>query len=422
MTDVERELRKLGERARDEKASKPSLGTSALRRIRLRRFGMATSGLVLVAVLGVGGTFAAGAFETDERNIGPAQPSPVSSPSADDGDVDDPYRCRRPTFKPSYLPDGWSEELRPHRGSGLEAPGVVGHWGTSGPPTRERYVDLLMGKSPYQQFSRTSMRVLGGDAIFGAVSQGYTVEFSHAGCDYVLHSYRLGNWEFRRFAERLESSRTDDPDEEVASEDFSALWPEDTYEDAEEACEQAERENEDSEAGVEDVVSFRNDPQSVALEFGYQVLGWQEPSIADGPYPAEPKTNYELRREDASSGEIPAAVVIHSVEVLPGCWSVESVSRMPKDQPKDDGSMSVTGRDVQMGFDKEGAISAVFEVGYGGEKTTHVWRKGDPELVAFVLDFEPRGEGHFLVLLRDADGQVFSAFGSALPEGDFAAG
>ncbi|MEA2517646.1 MAG: hypothetical protein QOG16_1484 [Actinomycetota bacterium] len=65
--------------------------------------------------------------------------------------------------------------------------------------------------------------------------------------------------------------------------------------------------------------------------------------------------------------------------------------------------------------------SAIFEVGYTGQTTRYVWEGGSTG-AAFTLDFEPSGTGHFLVLLRDPNGEVFSAFGSALPEGNFAAG
>lgn len=113
-------------------------------------------------------------------------------------------------------------------------------------------------------------------------------------------------------------------------------------------------------------------------------------------------------------------------EVMPECWFVTGVQRMPEEEARyqeyDGASLGVQGRDVSMYFaDFEDAVTATLEVGYGGESTQHVWSKGD-EFAEFRLEFGPNDTGHFLVLLRDENGEVFSAFGSPLPAGNFAAG
>lgn len=424
MKDMERELRELGARARERKTPVRSLSGPAIRRIKLRRFGAGAMGLFLVVTVAVTGMLA-GDLGSDDGKLAPGRPSPATSPSTIVEGVDDPYACRTPSFVPSYLPDEWRGELQPYRGSGLEAAGVAGHWGRpEEAPSQHSYVDLLIGESPYRQSNRSEVRVLGAPATFGGVSGGKTVEFTYEGCDFVLYGSRMTTPEFLRFAKGLRPTGEAVPDErDQAENDFAAIWPEDTYEDAREACEAADREHADKEEGEENVVSIRSDPQSVILEFGYEVLGWGQGETFRPTFdiPSD-RTVFGLRRGDGR-GASPRdpEVIVDATEVQPGCWSVAGVSRMPDKRPTGV-SVSVEGRDVEIGVDPLGATSLSIKVVYAGRKVTERGPVGEEGLGEFRLPFDPDTGGHALVLFLDAEGKVFSATSPRFPAGDFAAG
>jgi hypothetical protein len=346
---------------------------------------------------------------------------------ADSSELPDRDRCTDPTlipFEPTYVPEGWSAEIQPGSAAGSEVELVVGHYGPAGDPGFEKmaggFLDVIARLATFEpEPGGESLRVLGYEAslIGPNANGGYSVRFGYKDCVYTLG----GNAErstIKRFAEGLRLS--DDPQaSESDEENFAAIWPEDNYADAKEACAAAAQV--DVGGGV---VSIRTDAESVALEFGFEVLGWEEPGVAVSDINFNYKGRVlELRRDSFHGGHGPRgpAVLVFADEVFPGCWSVGSVSRMPEEQPEQDGSMTVRGREVSMGFaDFEDAVTAELEIGYSGETTRHVW-KGE-EIAEFQLDFDPHGTGHFLVLLLNSDGDVFSAFGSPLPEGDFAAG
>ncbi|HWC14870.1 MAG TPA: hypothetical protein VG929_09770 [Actinomycetota bacterium] len=270
------------------------------------------------------------------------------------------------------------------------------------------FAELFAGESPYPLGGGEKIRVLDEPARFGAIHEGFAVEFSQRGCEYALIGYMDGK-ELKRFAQGLRLPGERVPAKPSDGEDFAAIWPEDTYEHAEEACASAAHEAD----------SWRADPERTALKFGAVVLGWDDPVLAESEEKYNQDYAYELRPAPSSR----AGVIVFPVLIDQGwCWAIGSVSQLPEHQPEHHGSMSVQDRDVYMRFDTGGATSAVFEVGYGGQTSRHIWYAGDDEAVEFRLDFEPRGTGHFLVLLRDENDVVFSAFGSPLPEGSFAAG
>ena len=521
MTDIERRLRDLGERVRDEQGPS-AIPPNTIRAAKRRRVGTALTGLVTVAAIIFGATFAAGAFSPERAQIGPAQETSevlieyLRSGGFEDSDarltvdrdgdsvlhytertvgltvegtlsqaeladvesviaaidwpaidgshdpaagvgVADGYeyeiryldfsvttvsgaepreikpmielldafiakertdleRSERPNcgppvdFEPTYVPEGWPKDLQRGPGAGGRGyPGLVGHYGE----VEIGYYDLAIG-APLAQSNKRAIEVLGRRATSGTIHEGLSVEFEHAGCDYSLIAYVFDRSELERFAESL---RLEERGEGSASrENFAAVWPEDNYPDASRACRAA------MEGGAANNVRY--DPESVALEFGALVLGWEEPGVAEvdnlDAYDYDGVV-LELQR-DPFGGDQSPVVRVWTFEVQPDCWSIYTVQRMPGDQPKQDGSMRVRGRGVTAGFDMTGTSSATFEVGHGGEVTRYEWAQGEEMPLVFVLTYEPHGPGHYLVLLRDSSGAVFSAFGSPLPEGDFAAG
>lgn len=407
MTDIERRLRELGDKVRDEQGPM-SLDSAALRRVKRRRLATVSTGLLAVAALISIGTYALGALNEESARL----------PPAEDKNTEEVEKrvCKRPVdFEPSYVPEGWIQELQEGSGGGGEPEAVIGHYGNDTPAgTPEKaeggFADLFVGTSPYAISNGQEIRVLDEPAVLGEIHEGYAVEFTQHDCDYTLVAYGIRLDELRYVAEGLRLPGeyvSPERGEKTDPEHFGAVWPEDTYRQAKEACD----------AGSDAEAVRRADPESIASAFGIQVLGWQEPLVVGAEEPYSKEGVYELRRSANSR----PAVLIFPIEVVPDCWSIGSVARMPDEESEHHGSMSVHGREVQMGFELPGASSAIFEVGYGGNKTTHAWQGGQGG-VEFQLDFEPRGKGHFLVLLMDADGKIFSAFGSALPAGDFAAG
>jgi hypothetical protein len=326
-------------------------------------------------------------------------------------------RCGPPVdFEPTYLPNGWIRELQAGEGGGGEFPGIVGHFGNDAPASSTEkasggFADLIAEERFYAQGNTEQIRVLDGPATLGDIHEGYSVEFRRHGCDYFLVAYGLNRDELERFAEGLRMKSAGEAEQE-SDEDFAAIWPEDNIDDARAACE--------LEANEPD--SWRRNALTTSFQFANRVLEWRQPRVIQLEL-GHGGQKVEIRRSERDDGEEAEgpAVLVYLTEVAADCWSVFSVSRLPHQEPKDDGSMTVRGRDVSMSFDLDGASSAIFEVGYGGQKTTYEWRGGEQD-VEFQLDFDPKGTGHFLVLMKSSDGEIFSAFGSALPEGDFAAG
>ncbi|MGH2756877.1 MAG: hypothetical protein ACRDI3_03725 [Actinomycetota bacterium] len=414
MTDIERELRALGDRTRGDEGSRSVLSGDALRRIRLRRFAIGTTGVLVIAALGIGGGFTVQALRTNDTTIGPAHASP--SPTASEAMVENVPRCGPPVdFKPTYVPDGWVETLQPGSGGGAEWRGMVGHFGNAAPAgTVEKadggFADLIAGESPYPLFEGQKIRVLDEAARFGPIHEGYSVEFTQHGCNYILLGYGIRGDELRRFAEELRLPGTYVPAEPADDDYFGALWPEDTAEEAKDACAK--------QAGDP---NLRGNPMATAIGFAKEVLDWTLAELITRET-GHGGQSIEIRRSRADNPREPdgTALLVLVSEVFPDCWSVFSVSRLSDDRPANL-SISVRGPDVEIGFDDLGADSIYFEIGHG-----YYTNSSDPEppdgRITALLNY-PRGDtGHYLLLFKDENEEVFSAAGGPLPAGDFSAG
>lgn len=413
MRDIEKELRDLGGRVRDEDAV-PLLSHDVLRRIRLRRIGTVAMSLLAVAGLAFGGTYAAGVLIATDPNT--AVPAEEGLPT------DKGPRCGPPVdFRPTYLPEGWLEDLQVgDGGGGADWPGIVGHYGNDAPPgTIEKadggFADLIAArKRPFPQGNKEKIRVLDKPASLADIHEGYSVQFSRHGCRYFLLAYGIVREELGRFAQGLRARSTRVPAEPAEDENFAAIWPEDTADAARQGCSRGPR-------GAND---WRHHSSTVptAVEFGRRVLDWDD-ALAIVRRRRPDGSTIELRKSASDTGgeATGPAIIVNTHEAIDGCWSVGSVSRLPDRRPTGVG-VGVTGRSVDIAFDPLGAESASVEIGYGGRVSTHTWQAGDGQPVHFELEFEPDTTGHFLILMRDATGAVFSAAGGPLPAGDFSAG
>ncbi len=525
MSDVERRLRDLGERVRQEQGP-GALLPNTIRAARLRRIASAFTGLVMVAGLVSAGIFAAGALSADRAKLGPAEEvsdalieyhrsggfegsesrltidrqgksvlyytegragltvegsmsqseltdlegaiAAVDWPATDGSHgllpgvgVEDGYqyelrhddyvvttisgvepqeikpliqllnafiadeRARQEAskpagcspgvdFEPTYLPEGWMPQLQEGAGFGSDPFGnVVGHYGAEGPPGGEGkvhggFIDLVAFNFRYEPPTIGDLiTVLGQPAELD--EENGIIDFGSDGCAYALVAGSNSRGELVSFAKGLrprgEQGRSSEPER------FGAVWPVDTYDLAQEACDSTE--------------SSLADPTSAAREFGYQVLDWNGGArLVEGSGAERKNAQVELARSASEPDE--TYVLVDLREFQEDCWVVTGVQRSPEEsqryQEYEGASLSVQGREVQAYFaDFQDGATAIVEVGYGGEATQHLWQSGD-EFAEFQLEFQPRGRGHYLILLRDENGEVFSAFGSPLPSGSFAAG
>lgn len=281
--------------------------------------------------------------------------------------------CKKARFEPSFVPDNWSYELQTGEGGGgAPYPGLIGHYGVPGAAGTIRgakpgFIDLITGVPGYLQGNSLPVEVLGEKASLGDIHEGYSVEFTHRSCAYVLMAFGIDRNALRDFAEGL-VSRSDHARE-------FAMWPEDSQARAVEKCKGSFQKR--SEA-------WRRNAQSTALAFANQVLGWPEAAI----------TERDVDRYGQSL-------------------------RISRYAGQDQGPGRYEVRVFAVEFDPLGAASAIVEVGYGGRNKSYTWPDGSED-----IDFgsKPETSGHFLVLLLDESGIVFSARGGALPGGDFAAG
>ena len=176
--------------------------------------------------------------------------------------------------------------------------------------------------------------------------------------------------------------------------DGYAIWPQDTFRAAAEAPAEA----------------WRDDPNAVAAQFASQVLGWNEARI---------KTlRFGLRTASVLASEPGSHDALNvNLRAAPAdTWSVLNVMPHGEYLP----SVEVRGASASVAVELDGdAVSADVTIGYGGKDrtvTTHA-----DGTVHVDLAQKPRTSGHFLILGRDAQGDVVSAVGSTLPTGDFAA-
>jgi hypothetical protein len=378
MNDVERRLRDLGDRAGDEVIPALRPRADALRRIRRRRAALSTTALACVATIGAAGAFA----WTGEGSREPLPP-------ADGPSVAEPRGCRSIPFEPTYVPEGFEREpARPVDGG---TPGLVATFESNRPAS----IQVTTRHYAFVQTRPRPIEVLGAPGTIGLVHEGYSVEFHHGACEYVLNGYGVTKSELRRFATGLV------PAGKAPS--VTVAWPEDTFEDAERACAEAEPRE-------------RTAPQVVS-RFATEVLGWDSPIWSQ----AGSSGRWTITPGGGVAGAgVPAGVQAWTTEVVPGCWSITSASRLPDRRPTGVG-VSVRGRLVEIAYDTLGASEVSVEVGYGG-RTREVYDRRGRGFVRVRLQDHPDTTGHFLVLFRNGDGDVFTAHAVPLPAGDFTAG
>ena len=120
MNEIERALRELGERTRDDIPA-TSLSGGALRRIKARRIGVVATTVLSVAVVGAGIVFAS-VNVGDDTPLPPTHVSPTPSETA-------PTPCGYPlSFHANFIPKGFGTRARRGSGSGAEFPGVIAHF------------------------------------------------------------------------------------------------------------------------------------------------------------------------------------------------------------------------------------------------------------------------------------------------------
>lgn len=179
-----------------------------------------------------------------------------------------------------------------------------------------------------------------------------------------------------------------------AFKDGYAVWPQDTFDAAVSAPAEA----------------WRDDPNAVAAQFASQVLGWKDARIKTLRFGVR---TAHVEAIDAGA-EHPLDVELRAAPS--DTWSVLNVMPHGEYLP----TVHVRGRQASIGVDLEGdAVSAQVTVGYNGKDDTVTTRRSGT--VEIHLDAKPTTSGHFLILARDARGDVVSATGSTLPAGSFAA-
>jgi hypothetical protein len=138
--------------------------------------------------------------------------------------------------------------------------------------------------------------------------------------------------------------------------------------------------------------------------------------------------HYRIVREPGGPAEIVHLEELQACSQDQSCqapaWSVMAVSDdpMPCEDPTGPAcftlSISVQGQQAHLTFGMRDAATADVEVSYGdavrGSTTT-----GE---ITLTLDRDPAHPGYLLLLFRDAQGQVFRAFGYTLGPGDSGAG
>lgn len=390
MNDFERRLRDLGDKAREDASAPVRPRPAALRRIRRRRAALSTGALACVATIVTVGAFAWAAREPREQAPPPAGESNL---------LEIVTKCGDPAFEPAYVPEGYATAWG--LPSDEDRPGVIGALYRG----KAHAVELTMTPGDWVQTRPRPIEVLGARATIGTIHEGWSVEFRYRDCDYALLGYGIGRGQLERVAEGLEPRATVTSAPDGGDQGLSLVWPEDTFERAEEGCNEASP-------------GERTAPQVVS-RFATEVLGWESPIYAPPPTRSDAWT-VRPSAPDTYGGNVSAGVSVWTTEILPGCWSITSLSRLPDRRPTGVG-VSVSGRAVSIGYDPLGATSATIEIGYGG-RDRKVFDRAPLDVVEVKLGYDPDTTGHFLVLLRDEAGQVFTAYGSALPAGDFAAG
>lgn len=178
-----------------------------------------------------------------------------------------------------------------------------------------------------------------------------------------------------------------------------------------------------------DQPAWRSDARDTALEFARQVLGWE-----DAVAPVELSEPSEDGRFGADIGVVrsdhPGRASVSVAPTLGGRWlGVYAVdlccATADEAENPDFGSVQIlleeqTGQALA-GPVPDGAVSHGVRFDHGGRIATAEFAIVD-DGAAVDLGYSPDTTGSALVLFRDTDGEVLSAWGRPIPAGDFAAG
>ncbi|HEX2240932.1 MAG TPA: YncE family protein, partial [Actinomycetota bacterium] len=192
------------------------------------------------------------------------------------------------------------------------------------------------------------------------------------------------------------------------------MWPELTDEQRAQAAERL-RAGEDA---------WRGSAAETALQFTREVIGWVDPRLNAKGTP--------MRRYSGGSvgvvvfkrvgGASPSAEVVLTKCIDEKWWCVTGVGD-PQRRGRSYLSVSIRGRNVQLAFPDQRAARVVLEMGYGDVPIiTEEMDQAPFSPVEFQLPGRPGESGFLMLRWFDARGRVFSAQGTTLPAGDFAAG
>lgn len=197
------------------------------------------------------------------------------------------------------------------------------------------------------------------------------------------------------------------PVREVATDGFSAVWPEDNPAQATSGCTEAT------------TGSFRSDPVEMASAFGREVLGWRD-ATATVTGSTRTSRQVELRRDADASSRINVSVV----ELVDGCWAVQSAFDAPGDPHTNvvfDSDAGPDGFVVHVRFEAPAGTSGEVEVGYGDDVERRAWSgpvtMEDP--VEIDMAERPDTTGHVFVFFEDDTGSVTKALAYSLPPRHF---
>ncbi|HEV2757759.1 MAG TPA: hypothetical protein VG318_18520 [Actinomycetota bacterium] len=395
MNDVERRLKQLGENAGRELPAEMRPRPAALRRIRTRRRLLGGSVALCAALVAVGGAVVIADPAPGRRDLPPAERT-TEEPSPPPNRAE---RCGVP-FKPTYLPPGFSARARGGSGGGgpdqPDAPVLAHFRGPTG-----RFVDVVVSpRFSWAQADTDRVTVLGRHATLGAIHEGYSVEFRLGRCRYELLGYGVTRAQLRDFAAGLVGT------EERAGSYFGAVWPDDTLGGVRRSC---------ARGGW-------SHPVFAVSEFAGEELRWAEPEVVIEERGRDEWTvAVTPERGRITEPGIEPGVRVWMREVLPGCWVVRMVSPLAQ-RRLTTLSVGVSDGMANIVFERYGATSASVEFGYGSYSSGTHWHRGDPAVTTLQVQGHERFTGHFLVLLRDEEGDPFTAIGRAMPPGDFAAG
>jgi hypothetical protein len=390
VNDFERGLKELGERAGDELPGELRPRPGALRRVALRRRLLAGGVALCSALVVLGGVVVAGGRGENRRALPPAEEhtqEPVPPDRAEE--------CGVP-FAPTYVPPGFASRARPGSGGAPGRGGAIAHF--AGPAGR--VIDVWAGEQAFVGVERIGIEVLGRRAVLGAVHDGYSVDFRTERCGYQLLAYGVTREELRDFAEGLVGVAPS------AGSYFGAVWPEDTVGETRRGCSDRTR----AQAAL------------TARSFVETVMLWQDAEIVvEGASPGQRELAVHPAPGEVDDPSVSPGLRLTMRQVLPGCWSVVSVSPLEQRRVSALG-VGVDGGTAEIVFERYGATSAKVEFGYGTYTSLTHWHAGGEEVTSLQVEGAERSTGHFLVVLLDENGDAFAAIGRPLPPGDFAAG